>query len=558
MVNRIFSFLSREVNGVHQAAFLLGIFAILSQVLGLLRDRLLAGTFGAGVELDIYYAAFRIPDFLFVTIGSLVSVSVLIPFLIEKLKGGEGEGREFLNAIFSFFVYAICFCGFVIFLLAPKILPILFPGFTAGELADLVLMTRIMLLSPIFLGISGLYSSITQAHSRFFLYAASPLLYNAGIIAGILFLVPKFGLPGLAMGVSLGALLHLLIQMPFARDLDLAPRLTLLPNWNIVKNVATLSVPRTLSLSFQHISILVLIVSASLMAAGSIAIFNLSFNLQSVPLSIIGVSYSLAAFPTLSKLFSSGQREKFLKYIETSARHIIFWSIPFTVIFVVLRAHIVRVILGSGEFDWTDTRLSAAAVALFSFSLIFQGLVLLFTRGFYAMGKTKIPFWSGAAGAISTILFSFILIAYFRENEFFRNFIEAMFKVSDIPGTEILMLPLAFSMGLTLNAAVLLAMFKRHFNTITASLLRTLFQSLSASIIMGFVIFLSLRVLDDFLTLETFWGIFLQGLFSSIGGVAVGAFMLKILGNQEIREIWRTLHQKFWKAKVVGPDPEVI
>ena len=414
-----------------------------------------------------------------------------------------------------------------------------------------------MLLSPILLGISGLYSSIMQTHNRFFVYAVSPLLYNAGIILGIVLLVPALGLVGLAWGVALGALLHFLIQVQFVAKTKLIPRFVFNPDWQIIKKVALLSVPRTLSLSFHHIAVLILLASASLMAVGSISIFSLSFNLQSVPLSIIGVSYSLAAFPTLSRLYSSGEVQKFLGQIVLSARHIIFWSIPFTVIFIVLRAHIVRVVLGAGQFDWTDTRLAAAAVALFSFSLVFNGLVLLFTRGFYAMGKTKIPFITGLVSAAVIILSSWLLGLAFSNIPTFQYFIEVLFKVSDISGTEILMLPLGFSIGVIINGLILWSVFKKQFGRLPGSIGDTLFQSLSASIIMGFIIFVSLRLLDNFITLDTFWGVLTQGLLSGIIGIIAGIVMLRVLNNREISEIWKTLHQKFWKSKVIGPDPEV-
>ena len=557
MVSKFISFFNKEINGVHQAAFTLAVFAILSQLLGLFRDRLLASVFGAGKELDIYYAAFRIPDFLFVTIGSLVSASVIIPFLVDRLNNDFQKGKDFLSSIFSFFLVVIVGAGVLIFFTAPFLLSVLFPGFSELSAEKLITLTRVMLLSPILLGISGLYSSIMQTHNRFFVYAVSPLLYNAGIILGIVLLVPALGLVGLAWGVALGALLHFLIQVQFVAKTKLIPRFVFNPDWQIIKKVALLSVPRTLSLSFHHIAVLILLASASLMAVGSISIFSLSFNLQSVPLSIIGASYSLAAFPTLSRLYSSGEVQKFLGQIVLSARHIIFWSIPFTVIFIVLRAHIVRVVLGAGQFDWTDTRLAAAAVALFSFSLVFNGLVLLFTRGFYAMGKTKIPFITGLVSAAVIILSSWLLGLAFSNIPTFQYFIEVLFKVSDISGTEILMLPLGFSIGVIINGLILWSVFKKQFGRLPGSIGDTLFQSLSASIIMGFIIFVSLRLLDNFITLDTFWGVLTQGLLSGIIGIIAGIVMLRVLNNREISEIWKTLHQKFWKSKVIGPDPEV-
>ena len=153
MVNKFFRILHTEVRGLHQAAYLLAGFALLSQVLALVRDRLLAHAFGASSTLDVYYAAFRIPDFIFITVGSMVSISVLIPFMIEKMNSGQEAGKKFISNIFSFFFIMMMFVGIIAFFTAPFFLRLLFPTFAAqASFSSLVAMTRILLLSPIFLG----------------------------------------------------------------------------------------------------------------------------------------------------------------------------------------------------------------------------------------------------------------------------------------------------------------------------------------------------------------------------------------------------------------------
>ncbi len=164
------------------------------------------------------------------------------------------------------------------------------------------MLSRILLLSPILLGLSNLFGSVTQTFKRFFVCATSPLLYNVGIIIGILYLYPRFGLQGVVWGVILGALMHLGLQVPFVWSEGLLPRFRT-PDWGEVKRVIFLSLPRTFALSVTQIAMIFILGLASLMTVGSIAIFNLAYSLDSVPLSIIGVSYSLAAFPTLARLF---------------------------------------------------------------------------------------------------------------------------------------------------------------------------------------------------------------------------------------------------------------
>jgi len=437
MVKKFFGLLSREISGLHEAAYLLAFFTFLSQLLGLVRDRLLASTFGASAALDAYYAAFRLPDLIFVAIASIASVSILVPFIIERLRKGEPETREFLGAIFSFFAVLMVIVSALVFLLSPKLLTLIFPKIIAGQYgAELITMTRWLLLSPILLGLSNLLASITQAKHRFFSYAVSPIFYNAGIVFGLLVFYPLFGLVGLALGVVLGAALHLIIQIISVGKLF--PRFHLPFNFQIIKQVVALSFSRTLALSASQIALLALVALAAYLAAGSVSIFNFSWNLQSVPLAIVGASYTVALFPTISRLFGNGEKEKFFQEMLAAARHIIFWSVPMIVLFIVLRAQIVRVVLGSGNFDWADTRLTAAALALFSISILAQSLILLFVRGYYAGGNTKKPLIINLFSAVLIVIFAFGFLWLFKRLDFFRYFVESLLRVDNVAGAEFL------------------------------------------------------------------------------------------------------------------------
>jgi putative peptidoglycan lipid II flippase len=556
MVKRVFNFIGKEIGGLHEAAYLLGIFALLSQILALVRDRLLAASFGADQSLDLYYAAFRIPDFIFVSIASIVSLSVLIPFLMERLDQGQAEAKKFIDAIFSIFFFFIGAVAIIAWILTPYLLKLFFPALTQN-FDTLVSMTRIMLFSPIFLGFSNFLASITQIYRRFFIYALSPVMYNLGIIIGILVFLPLWGIQGLAWGVALGAFLHCFIQIPFVWKKELFPQLQLRPHVRAVRQVLLISLPRTLAVSSNEISEFFLVALASGLAGGAISIFNFAWNLQSVPLSIIGVSYSLAAFPLLTKLFTTGDNKKFVDQMISSTRHIIFWSIPIMTLFIVLRAQIVRVILGSGRFDWSDTRLTAAALALFTISLVPQSLVLLFVRSYYARGKTRRPLFTNVASAGLIILFSYLLVQLFHQSQFFKYFIESLLRVEDLPGAVVLMLPLGFSLGVGINLVVHWIAFEKDFKGYSAPVLRALFQILSASIIMGYVTHILLEVLDNYFNINTFVGIFLQGFLAGIGGIIVGLVLLVVLKNRELRDISATFHKKIWKAKVVPPDTSI-
>jgi putative peptidoglycan lipid II flippase len=380
------------------------------------------------------------------------------------------------------------------------------------------------------------------------------MVYNLGIILGVLVFYPIFGLKGVIYGVILGALLHLIIQIPFVIKQGMFPRFNLNFNWTEIKKVMLLSVPRTFTLGITQITTIFLIAMATFMPEGSVSVFNFSINMQSVTLSLIGVSYSIAAFPTLARFFAEKQREKFLAEIVTSARHIIFWSIPISILFIVLRAQVVRTILGAGEFNWDNTRLTAAALALFSFSAVAQGLILLFVRGYYAMGNTKKPLIIGSISGILIIGLSYLFVKIFASCTVFQYFVESLFRVSDIPGTSVLMLPLGYTLAIFINCIILWVCFGREFTDFTKSLRVTLFHTFSASVVMGFASYVGLNIFDDFFNLNTTFGIFMQGFLAGILGIIAGIIILKLLKNKEVEEIWLTLHHKIWKAKPLPAD----
>ncbi|MDE2037993.1 MAG: hypothetical protein KGI69_02090 [Patescibacteria group bacterium] len=559
MVKKWFSMIGREIRGLHEAAYLLGAFALLSLILALVRDKLLAYTFGAGHTLDIYYAAFRVPDFLFASVGSIVSASILLPYFISRFGESKEEGRAFSDAMFTVFFGAMVAASVVAFVVAPWLIPRVIPGFANDPaLPTLIASMRIMLLSPFFLGLSNLFSSLTQMRHRFLVYAASPVVYNAGIILGVVFGYPLFGIQGLALGVAVGAILHMGIQLPFLSHEGLLPRFTRDIQWPRIKAVALTSLPRTFTLSANQLASFVLVSLASLMASGSISVFNFAFNLQSVPLTLIGASYSSAVFPTLSRLYYDRNMKEFLDKMVASARHIIFWSMPLTILFIVLRAQIVRTVLGAGQFDWADTRLTAAMLALFTVSTIGQSLIVLFVRAFYAEGKTAKPLLINAISASVIVVSAFALIRAFADFPVFRYFVEDLLKVDGQAGTVVLTLAISYTFGVIVNTILHWWTFARAYKGFTKPVMDTLFHSFSASVIMGYASFLSLRIFAAVFPLTKVWGIFLQGLCAAVIGLVVLVITLVILQNRELAEVWTTLHHKIWKTPVPPAEVEHI
>lgn len=558
MVKRFLRIFNKEFGSLHEAALLLALSMFLSQLLALARDRLLAGTFGAGATLDIYYSAFRLPDLLYATIASFVSVAVLIPFLIERLeRGEEKEARNFLSAVFSLFMVVMVAVSALACLFMPKLASWLAPGFDLGDQGQMIIMARILLLSPILLGLSNLLGSVTQVYRKFFIYSLSPIFYNLGIIVGIVWFVPVWGLMGLAWGVILGALLHLAVQLPTLRGIGFWPRFSLKQlrtHFRSIGQMIMTSWPRTLTLSTNQLVILVFIALASYLGRGSIAVFNFAFNLQSVPLAIVGISYSVAAFPTLSKHFARGHLDKFVEQMTSATRHIIFWSLPAVVMFIVLRAQVVRVILGTGRFDWTATRLTAACLALFVVSVLAQSLILLFIRGYYASGQTAKPLLTNLFSSALMVGGVFVFSAWWQTGSAFRLFWENLLRVEDLSETSVLILPLAYSLGTVINCLLLIILFTQEHRFSFKPILKTINQTFWPALVGGVVAYYLLNLLSLYLSLHTLTGIFLQGLLAGLGGLAINLLLLWLLGNQELKDLTRAIRHKFWKGETVIPE----
>lgn len=557
MVKRLLALFHRDVSRLHEAAYLLGAFAFFSQVLALFRDRLFAGTFGAGALLDAYYAAFRIPDLILIGAASVVSASILIPFLVEKMETDADGGKRFVDTVFSAFFVGIVAVSMVAFFLTPFLVKAFFPvALVSAQFFDTtVALTKIMLLQPIFLGLSNVLGSIVQARRRFFVYALSPLLYNLGIISGVVFLYPLIGIAGLAWGVVFGAVLHFAIQIPVAASAGLFPHFSFSWRFSELRGIVAASLPRTIALGVSTIVTLALLSIASSVGAGSIAIFTLAWNVQSVPLSIVGISYSLAAFPTLVRLFSKSENGKFFEAVSTSLKHIAFWSLPIASLFIVLRAQIVRVVLGAGAFSWADTRLTAATLALFALSVAAQGIILLLIRAYYAAGETHRPLWVTIFSGALTIVLGYWFAAWFSYSSAFRFFIEALLRVSDVAGTPALALPLAYSIGALVNLALLWHLFSVRYGSLWRASRRTIFESVGASVISGAVAYGGLNLLASVFDLKSVFGVLMQGLSAGILGIVAWVAVLYALKSHELKDAWATVHHKIWRAHPVAPDP---
>src|SRR3990167_8884454 len=313
MVKKLFARISGPVRGLHQAAYLLAALTLASKILALMRDRTFADSFGAGPTLDMYYAAFRVPDLVFALVASLVSAYVIIP----RITGASREDvRALLSESASFlFLVGGGFC-LVLAVFMPPFLSLIYPALAGADASgQFVLLGRLLLIQPILLGLSGILASVTQVHRRFLLFALSPVLYNLGIIFGALVLYPDFGLPGIGAGVILGAIAYALVNVPVGIEARVVPRFVL-PRFKTLLPVVRDSVPRSLALGMGSVTALVLTALASRLGEGAVSVFTFASNLEAVPLALIGASYAVAAFPALSEASVLRKYDEFTRVLS--------------------------------------------------------------------------------------------------------------------------------------------------------------------------------------------------------------------------------------------------
>lgn len=554
-----------DLSDVHHAAFWLGFFGILADILGLLRDRLLAGTFGASRELDIYYAAFRAPDFLYTMLLLLTASTAIIPVFLKNFHEDKEKAAELLGSIIIYFSLALVVLSAAAFFFMPELVKFSLPGFSAEDMERTTLLSRILLLSPIFLGFSNILSGVTQAFRRFFVYGLAPVFYNVGIILGISVFYNLFGLAGLAWGVALGAFLHMALQIPSLRGTGVFPKFKNFKSAGEIPKIIWLSLPRTLGLSITQLTTVILTGIASTFYQGSISVFNLALNLEYIPVTIVGLSYSVAAFPNLVSFSLRKAKEDFKKHFSAAMRHIIFWTLPMAVLILVLRAQIVRVILGSGAFSWADTRLTAAALAILSLAIIFQSLFMLLVRAFYADGESWRPLAINIVSALLSIGAAFWFSLELGAGGVLADFFRHALRLEGIADLRVIALSLGIFIGGFFNFVFLFFAFRATFGWFpTEGNWRAIFQITAASFIAGLVGYWGLNVFSLAFNLYTFLGVFSQGFLAGIFGILAFLGILWSLGSIELFESYYGLRGLFAEKQkgrddmVPAPEPEKL
>ncbi len=545
MFSRFFNSQTKTITG---ATGILAISSIISGLLGILTDRLLASHFGAGLETSIFFAAFKIPDFVY---NILISGGILVAFLpifAEYFSENKEKAWQMTNYVLNIFSFLLISISFLLFILAPWLMKFITPGFTQEGKSMAIILTRILLIQPIFLGLSNIFSGVLQYFNRFLIYSLAPIFYNLGIIFGILFLVPYFGIFGAGLGVILGAFFHLAIQIPSSIKCGFKYKFLFNFKYPAIKRIFVLMIPRIFALSINQINIIVITAIASTITTGSIAIFNFSSALQGFPITILGISLATAAFPTFSRLWVNGQKREFIEKLSLIVRQVFFLIIPASILIFLFRAQIVRLILGTGRFGWDDTRLTAASLGLFTLSIFASTLIPILIRAFFSFQDAKTPTVVALISAGVSIGFGFLLKFVLSFPNFFSNFAEDILRLRGIENIAVIGLPLAISIAGILQFILLsFFLYKKIGDFGVKEILNSLNKILIASILMTGSAYFLLKILADFVNMQTFLGIFFQTVVAGLVGILVYSLTAFYLKSPELESLKFYILSKFKK-----------
>ena len=470
--------LFRKQTSILSAAGVIGITYFLSAILGLLRDRLLAGRFPPHT-LGIYWAADRLPSFIFnlVVIGALSSSFIPV---FTRVLNREGKESSFKTASIvintTLLVFLIIALVFIVF--ASPLARLLAPaGSAAADIAILADLLKLLLIAQLFLLLSNFVTSLLQSYQRFLLPALAPVIYNLGVVTGILFLSSTFGIYAAAIGTIIGGVFHLLIQLPLIPVLGIKYSFSFDVNYSGVKDIWKLTVPRLFGIGAIQIQALVDTVLAASLSFSSVTYFTFAQHLQNLPVSLFGAAVAQAALPVFSHAAEENNKEKLRSQFLTALRQVSFLLVPASVLLIILRLPAVRLAFGAAKFDWMATLATGYVLAFFALSFLPQALVLLLARGFYALHDTVTPVRAGIISVTANIILSLSLIRIF--------------------SLDVWSLALSFSFSSFLNCVLLLHPFLKKIGGIKyADIVAPIIKISIAGIFMAASIYLPLKILD--------------------------------------------------------------
>lgn len=545
LLKKSLSLLLKRQTNILSAAYIIMATVVLSQLLGLLRTRLLFSIFGASNTLGTYNYAYILPDSIFqLTIGAALT-SAFIPVFSDYLsKDKEKEGNMMASTLLASGLVIFSIISILLAIFAPQILSVFFnqaENFNPGEIQLMANLMRIIIGGQLLFIIGIFFTALLQSHNHFFVPGIAAAMYNLGIIIGILLFHKQYGIYAVPMGVITGAIIFILFQIPMARKIGFKfnPTIKELRSEGI-KKILTLMWPRTLQRGVEQFGTIAL--------AGIIAFMtdpgrmNLLFDsakiLMFAPISLIGISIAQAAFPVLSR--EKNRLDEFKSTFMTSFYQMLYLILPVSAIMLVLRIPIVRLAYGADKFDWSATVLTGRTLAFLAISIFAQALIFLCYRAFYALHNSVIPLIVSAVSTVVLIILSYVFVVM---NGYGIESVAIAFTIANMFQLVILFFLLDKKTGGFAKWPIILTMSK----------------FLSATILTGLALYVPIKLLDQlvFDTTKTINLIVLTGI-SGLIGLTLYLFLTWLLNIREAYTYLYMLRKLGNWRDILGKSDEVI
>ena len=517
-------FLLKTQNTILSAAFVLFLSGAINSFLGFIKSRLLTNYFGVSTDLAIFYTADRIPNLIYsvLVVGALSTI--FIPIFTSELKKSREKAFETASVIMNVTLGFFVLLALVIYIFSPQIIRLLLIGqFGETEIQLGVNLMRIMLLAQMILVAGSLLTSVLQSFKYFLLPALAPVLYNIGMIFGIFLLSERYGIYAPAYGVLIGSVLHFTIQIPAVIKTGFRFKLALNFNDKGLRDMMALVPPRIVSVFIANLIGTINNSLAILISAPSVIYLKFALQLQGFPVLLFGASIASASLPTLSSESDTDNIDKFKNTLVTSLHQMMYLVVPTSVMLLVLRIPIVRIVYGVSNFPWEATIATAQVLALFSLSIFSQSANYLLTRAFYALKDTLTPVKVSLVTIVINVLISLVMIVQLK-----------------LPVWSV---AFAFSLTSILDCLILLILLSKKLGGIDSQKLLMPFVKISVSaILMGITLYIPIKLLDQvvFDTTRTINLVLLTGV-ATVSGMATYLFFTWIFRVEEVQLFYKLI-----------------
>jgi putative peptidoglycan lipid II flippase len=465
--------INSQQNSVLSAASLIMVMIGASMILGLVRQRVLASYFSPD-SLSLFFAAFRLPDAVFQVLVFGTFSSAFIPVFTRTLREGEAKAWLLAGKVVSIGLAIFLFAVAIVGLGAVKIYSVIAPGYGVEGTAQIAFLARILFAAQGFFVISYVLTGVLESVRRFLVPALAPIFYNLGIILGTVVLSPHLGLLGPTIGVVFGAFAHFIIQYPLSRRLGFRFSLNLKPDEG-VKKIGQLALPRVIDLAFDQIGKSAELFLASIISQASYTYYTFANSLQLLPVTLFGTSLAKAVLPMLSRV--EGDWKEYRRILLTAIYQAMFFTLPLSAFLIALRIPVVRLVYGTKIFNWEATVQTGTILSVFAVAIVFQTLMSVLTRAFFALHDTKTPVVVSFIGLAILVIGDFILVKGFH---FEVWALAASFALSVLVEATILMILINKKVGELINIKFVL-----HISKI-----------LIATIISGSAMYFMLKIFD--------------------------------------------------------------